>query len=117
MREIPLEVTMSGPDLEAIAAALARVELVAGGQVAVIAPAVVKLTRRRFPADIPDLLARLAQVPFHLAAFGAIYPEWLDRHSPAAPPRFGFGDRHRFHGWACAFRGAGHDRLVSRRWL
>lgn len=21
------------------------------------------------------------------------------------------------HGWACGFRGAGHDRLVSRRWL
>lgn len=29
----------------------------------------------------------------------------------------GFGDGHVSLGWAAAFKGAGHDRLVSRRWL
>jgi hypothetical protein len=32
-------------------------------------------------------------------------------------PRWGFGHCHLNHGWGCAFRGTGHDRLVSRRWL
>ena len=28
-----------------------------------------------------------------------------------------FSDGHNRHGWACAFKGDGHNRLVSRRWL
>jgi len=35
----------------------------------------------------------------------------------AGKQRWGFARTHARHGWACAFRGAGHDRLVSRRWL
>ncbi|MGM0554948.1 MAG: hypothetical protein ACQEVA_01075 [Myxococcota bacterium] len=30
---------------------------------------------------------------------------------------YGFGDGHASLGWMCAFKGAGHERLVSRRWL
>lgn len=29
----------------------------------------------------------------------------------------GFSDGHYTHGWMCAFRGDGHDSVVSRRWL
>lgn len=32
-------------------------------------------------------------------------------------PSIGFSDGHWNHGWMCAFKGKGHDRLVSRRWL
>ena len=32
-------------------------------------------------------------------------------------PRTGFGRSTITHGWGCMFRGAGHDRLASRRWL
>src|SRR5262245_38577060 len=40
--------------------------------------------------------------------------EWSDRPDFPGP---GFSDLHFPLGWACAFRGEGHDRLVSRRWL
>jgi hypothetical protein len=59
----------------------------------------------------------LADVPFLLAAFKNIYPTRQTHRSKEAPPRVGFSDGHHSHGWACAFRGDGHDRLVSRRWL
>jgi hypothetical protein len=116
-RTIPLEASLSGPDLDRIAVALSSSGLVGDGKVVDARIKVVRLIRPGYPVDIADLLARLAKVPFELAAFKYIYPEWLTLDSPAAPPRIGFGDMHAFHGWACAFRGRGHDRLVSRRWL
>lgn len=61
------------------------------------------------------VLALLAGLPFTLASFAGIYPEWDDGDAPYKPP--GFANLHYAHGWACAFRGAGHSRLVSRRWL
>lgn len=66
-----------------------------------------------FPADPAATIALLAQLPFELAAFTRIHrtDEWRDYTAP------GFGDFHALLGWACAFRAAGHDRLVSRRWL
>ncbi|MEZ4400195.1 MAG: hypothetical protein R3B06_09260 [Kofleriaceae bacterium] len=51
---------------------------------------------------------------FEICCIGAaFFDEWLD----ADYPRWGFDRSHIDHGWGCAFRGAGHDRLVSRRWL
>jgi hypothetical protein len=58
---------------------------------------------------LPGILEILAQLPFEVAAFDAIFDEWYQ-----AP---GFGDGHVSLGWAAAFKGAGHERLVSRRWL
>ncbi len=53
-------------------------------------------------------------LPFEIATFATTLEQaWID----ADYPRWGFGRTHRSHGWGCAFRGAGHDRLVSRRWL
>ena len=54
-------------------------------------------------------------LPFYLADFGTLFRDvWL---RDAGYPRWGFGRTHIDHGWGCAFRGVGHDRLVSRRWL
>ncbi|HEY6925470.1 MAG TPA: hypothetical protein VI653_18475, partial [Steroidobacteraceae bacterium] len=70
-----------------------------------------------FPAspDVPQRLAQLENAPFEVAAFGSIHPQWLQPPLEYRPP--GFGDNHFRLGWGCAFKGAGHDRLVSRRWL
>lgn len=56
-----------------------------------------------------NVLAVLSKVPFTVASFG-IHP-WDGYDGPS------FGRGHDPHGGACAFKGTGHDRLVSRRWL
>ncbi len=71
--------------------------------------------------QIPDAFATAAeavelleQVPFEVASLGSVWPdEWADLDRELVT--FGYG--HVAHGWASAFRGAGHDHLVSRRWL
>jgi len=56
----------------------------------------------------------LERLPFEIAALTSpFWRDWLE----AKKRLWGFARRHVDHGWACAFRGAGHDRLVSRRWL
>jgi hypothetical protein len=65
-------------------------------------------------ATAEEVLQRLANVPFELGSFRTVWPvEWsaVDANLP------GFGNKHGSLGWACAFRGGGHGRLVSRRWL
>jgi hypothetical protein len=64
--------------------------------------------------DKVKVLACLESWPCELASFGAIHRTWSARSDFPGP---GFGDLHFPLGWACAFRGAGHERLVSRRWL
>jgi len=58
--------------------------------------------------------AALERLPFEVAALTS--PHW-NAWVEAKKRRWGFARTHVDHGWACAFRGAGHDRLVSRRWL
>jgi hypothetical protein len=61
-----------------------------------------------------EALAIIEPLPFEICALGAVFfDEWIK----ADYKRWGFSRSHISHGWACAFRGAGHDRLVSRRWL
>jgi hypothetical protein len=67
-----------------------------------------------FAGDMPGLARFIAELPFELAALWT--PYGLDWEAASYRPR-GFSDGHVPHGWACLFRGAGHDRLVSRRWL
>ncbi len=67
--------------------------------------------------SVADLVARLGSVPFELAAFPHFYRgAWgniaIDDDAYSAPA----ADLGQL-GWAVAFRGAGHDRLVSRNWL
>ena len=60
-------------------------------------------------------LTWLADLPFEVASFATLHPSWLAGPTPYDAPTF--ADGHWPHGWACAFRGPGHEHLVSRRWL
>ncbi len=62
-----------------------------------------------YELDPPSLVRRLGRIPFTVASFGPVH-EWGMR-SPS------LGQLHRALGWGCAFQGAGHQRMVSRRWL
>jgi hypothetical protein len=75
---------------------------------------IVKASRPLATLEASKVLSWLETVPFSVATFGRLYPEW--RAFPDFPVA-GFGDLHFPLGWACAFRGDGHRRLVSRRWL
>lgn len=77
----------------------------------------VHLTLPEVRVDPSALVKALAAVPFELASFTTLYPAWA--RGEAGPRYYGpnWGDKHTPLGWGCAFRGAGHDRLVSRRWL
>lgn len=56
----------------------------------------------------------LTRVPFAVCGLGSVFfDEWI----AADYDRWSFSRGHIDHGWGCAFRGAGHDHLVSRRWL
>lgn len=76
---------------------------------------------KRVTAQMPEAFSTIAEgigwieaLPFDVCSIGTIYPdEWNEMQVDP----FGFSSRHMIHGWACAFRSAGHDRLVSRRWL
>ena len=63
---------------------------------------------------VTEALALIEPLPFELCSFGAaFFDEWI----AADYDHWGFARRHISFGWGCAFRGAGHDRLMSRRWL
>lgn len=53
-------------------------------------------------------------LPFEICSLGSVF---FDQWIKAGYQRWSFGRSHFDHGWGCAFRGAGHDRLHSRRWL
>jgi hypothetical protein len=66
------------------------------------------------PDDGEEQRAALERLPFEIAALTSpCWNSWVQ----AGKRRWGFARSHVDHGWACAFRGDGHDRLVSRRWL
>jgi hypothetical protein len=75
----------------------------------------VALQRIGIELDDPATLFELGRLPFELASVGAVYDEWFDPELGWDPPTF--SDGHVRLGWACCFQGAGHDYLVSRRWL
>jgi len=83
-----------------------RIGVAAGNVVTVLVP--------EFFATAHDVIGKLEPVPFTVATFGSVFPdEWRDIEHDT----FGFANSHTRLGWGCAFKGAGHDRLVSRRWL
>lgn len=63
---------------------------------------------------LEEAVAVIEAIPFMVASVGSIH---IDSWGEMDAKRVGFGDRHYSHGWACAFRGKGHDYLASRRWL
>jgi hypothetical protein len=70
----------------------------------------VKVGREDVEVSVPGMVEQLAELPFEVAAFDSFHDDWYGD----APS---FSDGHVSLGWAAAFKGKGHDRLVSRRWL
>ncbi len=66
-----------------------------------------------FPVDPGAALELLAALSIEQAELGPLYDEWVKRDLPSV----GNSDRHATHGRGCSFKGLGHDRLVSWRWL
>jgi hypothetical protein len=79
--------------------------------------AIVKLAIRDFEIDPAWLLDLVESLPVTLVSNSSVYGEWRDGSLGEEYLGPGFGDLHWPHGAFCAFKGAGHDRLVSRRWL
>ena len=63
--------------------------------------------------DAQSVIEMLAPLPWTVASFTAIYNDGVWEEYPY----WGFGNDHYLPGWACAFKGSGHNCLVSRRWL
>lgn len=78
----------------------------------------IHLRRDSVDMDADRLVETLSRVPFAIASVGRFHFDWgnpaVDDDAYQAP---GWGDGHHRMDWAAAFKGAGHDRLVSRRWL
>ncbi len=85
------------------------------GHVSLIRDSIVKARRKGALIEPARVLAFLSVLPFELASFDIVHEEWDAEPNRYWPP--GFANLHWPHGWACAFKGAGHARLVSRRWL
>ena len=62
---------------------------------------------------VKNIVSMIAMLPWSVANFHKITRKdgWKKYRAP------GFADGHGGHGWACAFKGEGHNHLVSRRWL
>src|SRR5690606_11851077 len=61
-----------------------------------------------------EIRSYIVPLNFELFTAGTVHLIEWDDLAYVAPS---FADMHYPHGWACAFKGPGHDRLVSRRWL
>ena len=72
------------------------------------------ITRASLFDDLMALAERVAALPFELATIST--PFWDDWKKRGLTNR-GFGDGHVPFGWACLFKGKGHDTLCSRRFL
>jgi hypothetical protein len=63
--------------------------------------------------DAESVMKMLAPLPWTAAAFRGLSRQggWKEYAGP------NLDNSHFPHGWACAFKGEGHNHLVSRRWL
>ncbi len=77
----------------------------------------VKVQIEDYELEAQGLLTLLSEVPFTVGSAATIHPEWRTGALGEKYNAPSFGQMHWAHGWACFFRGAGHERLVSRRWL
>ena len=87
------------------------------GMLAVSIDRMVKVIRRDAELDPERVLRLLEDAPFVLCSMSKAYPEWQNGALGEDYIGPSFAELHWSHGWACAFKGVGHDRLVSRRWL
>ena len=68
-----------------------------------------------FDIKTEDIVMMFEDLPFEIASFGTVHPEWTNPFDPYEAPSF--GNFHLPHGWACAFKGEGSHRMVSAQWL
>ena len=78
---------------------------------------IIKVARKDYRLEPLPFLELLSGLSFEVASFFDYYPEWHSRQKAKRYVAPSFADKHFSHGWGCAFKGRGHDRLVSRRWL
>jgi hypothetical protein len=64
------------------------------------------------PEEIIDFFR---EIPWTVATFSSIHRSWFSHQDGYSSP--GFAYRHASLGWGCAFKGEGHQRVVSRRYL
>lgn len=82
------------------------------------APATVELSQSEYVLDFKKWLPDFAGLPFELLSTTAMHQEWYEDEALNELYTSPCFDRyHCIHGWICGFRGEGHRRLVSRRWL
>jgi len=76
---------------------------------------IVKASIHVFPRNAKAVLTLLSPSPWTVATFRSIHTAW----SASTNMYLGsiFSDMHLSLGWGCGFKGEGHKRLVSRRWL
>jgi hypothetical protein len=79
-----------------------------------VANTIVRLGMPNAARDPSGTLSWIEKLPFQLASLEETSPAFLDHPDYPGP---GFSNLHYPLGWACAFKGEGHRRLVSRRWL
>ncbi|GAA4276782.1 hypothetical protein [Aquimarina mytili] len=85
------------------------------GTLTIIRNDIVLLGLNSFDISPKNVLALIEKLSFEIASFETLYYDWYNPDNPYESPSFGNG--HVPHGWACAFKGEGFNRLVSRRWL
>jgi hypothetical protein len=68
------------------------------------------------PETIQEVLDIIAPLPWTVASFASMHLEWIDEkiNYPGGPS---IGNLQDGLGWACAFKGEGHKRIVSKRVL
>lgn len=76
----------------------------------------VKISRPGYDLAPRKLLNLLSSIPFTVGSTPSLHPEWTNGALGEEYLAPSFAELHWGHGWACFFRGAGHDHLVSRRW-
>ncbi|HTA44804.1 MAG TPA: hypothetical protein VK789_20290 [Bryobacteraceae bacterium] len=88
-----------------------------GGWLSVNKGRIVKLSKPQYDLDPARFLSVVESLPFSVGCAAALYPQWTDGSMGEEYLAPSFGDMHWPLGWGCFFRGEGHKRLCSRRWL
>jgi hypothetical protein len=67
--------------------------------------------------DLEEGIRLIEGFPFEVCSISPTSETQVNAWGKLGIANISFGAGHERHGWACAFRGRGHDQLVSRRWL
>jgi hypothetical protein len=76
---------------------------------------VVKFRADKFDTNAESVLTNIASLPWTVISLGSMHRNWYGEKIDYSSP--GFANLHFGLGWGCAFKGEGHKRVVSRRYL